>query len=122
MAAPARVIQRQRNVGGLRDRSSLGLPTGGIEAADTSDDSLEGGGNRRLGRVGKALLAFDRVVMDLGSECVLDSACGAADGNPISSASNGCDGEALIPEPGNELIQIVLADAKAIGVLLRLEP
>ena len=39
---------------------------------DSSDNALKRRRNGRLGRVGKALVTVDRIVMDLGAECASD--------------------------------------------------
>ena len=60
--------------------------------------------------------------MNLGFESSLHLACGPRERDPGAAASLPGHGETLPLEPGHDLVQVVLAQPKLAGELLRRQP
>src|SRR5260370_25758238 len=92
------------------------------ETSQAANHAGECGWYRRIDGVGVVRLSVDFVVMDFGAERALGLGGGTAEADPGAAASDVCHGKALAGQPLGDFVDIGLAHAKAIGVLLGSEP
>ena len=92
------------------------------QPANSGHHAGERGGNRGRSGVGKARVSVGVEVVYLGLEGLLGLRGGSAEDDPIAAAGDILNPEALRLEPGGELLNVVGAEAEAVGILLGCEP
>ena len=100
----------------------LGLWTEVVQSVKACDDTGECRRNRCRGDVGEVSLAIRRKTMDLSLECSFDEGGRAAENHKVAPASRTHNRESLRLKPGRDLIQVIVAEAEPVRILLRCEP
>src|ERR1017187_5778296 len=92
------------------------------QSANSGHDTGERDRNRRRRNVREVLFPVDLEIVNLGLENTLDLGGGSAEDDKVAGAGDLANAEALGLEPGGELLNVVGAEAEAIGILLGREP